>query len=194
MEQVGWWGVGEGLHCLAETQPSTLPALAPVPGLDNKLHPHLGIIQLRQSMKLSCHPPPLAPQPRLHISVWCGRSLERIKAWGCRAEGMLHLQLHSSPPDRGLQLCQTHCTLEQNTRVRRGELAHGDPGAGVGPEMQEALLLPVWRVGIQSCPTCVLDSCWLPFLHSPLVHDAQTTHLPTLPGLTPSHISCNIGS
>lgn len=64
-----------GLHCLAESRPSALLTLAPDPGLDDKLHPHLGIVQLNQGEPgANSPPPPLAstgPRARLHV-----RSLE----------------------------------------------------------------------------------------------------------------------
>lgn len=64
-----------GLHCLAETRPSALLTLAPDPGLDDKLHPHLGIVQLSQGEPgANLPPPPLAPTgPRARFHV---RSLE----------------------------------------------------------------------------------------------------------------------
>lgn len=60
MEQVGPWGIGKGLHRLAETQPSALPAVAvaPAPGPGDKLHPHLGLVQQTQQEHGAVSPPP----------------------------------------------------------------------------------------------------------------------------------------
>lgn len=159
VEQVGPWGIGKGLHRLAEAQPSALPAVAPAPGLGDKLHPHLGLVQRTQEERGAVSPPSStgsqgpASQPGVE-------GLAESQAPGLRGTG-----------GSGQRASRVHPSRPRGSWPLRAEHARGVERwpaeiRGLRPGAQEALPLPevAWD---SEPPRCALGS---PLL----VHDTQT--------------------
>lgn len=127
MEQVGPWGIGKGLHRLAETQPSALPAVAvaPAPGPGDKLHPHLGLVQRTQEEHGAVSPLP-STGSQGSVSQRGAEGLEESPGPGAPGRGILRLPFPTP-------------------RRRSGDLGSGAP---------EALPLPEVASGLRAAPPC----------------------------------------
>lgn len=127
MEQVGPWGIGKGLHRLAETQPSALPAVAvaPAPGPGDKLHPHLGLVQRTQEEHGAVSPLP-STGSQGSVSQRGAEGLEESPGPGAPGRGILRLPFPTP-------------------RRRSGDLGSG---------AREALPLPEVASGLRAAPLC----------------------------------------
>lgn len=151
------------MHCLAETQPSALPALAPAPGLDNKLH-HIWASSSLEHEAVS--PPsstgPTAKAPYLSL-VWQKPRADQGLGTPGRGHAAFTVTFLAHQTGRLAALPDPlHFRAKHKSEAWRagpwrswGGVWACDSGGSASPGCS---------VGIQSCPTCVLDSCWLLFL------------------------------
>lgn len=147
VEQVGPWGIGKGLHRLAEAQPSALPAVAPAPGLGDKLHPHLGLVQRTQEERGAVSPPSSTGSqgPASQPGVEGLAESQAPGAPGDRGLGAAGVPRSPLPPPRKLAAPSGACAW-------RGALACGDPGPQAWGSGGSAS--PRSGVGLRAAPLC----------------------------------------